>query len=52
MSMIADMNDQEIVDSLKYLLIPSTEKIKLQAQPFDAKKACWIPDHKEGFLAS
>jgi hypothetical protein len=23
----------------------------LQTQPFDAKKACWVPDHKEGFLA-
>ena len=47
-----DMNDPEIVESLKYLLIPQAEKIKAQAQPFDGKKACWIPEHKEGFLAA
>ena len=47
-----DMNDPEIVESLKYLLIPQADKIKAQAQPFDGKKACWIPEHKEGFIAA
>ena len=47
-----DMNDPEVIESLKYLLIPKEEKIKLQAQPFDGKKQCWVPDHKEGFLAA
>ena len=47
-----DMNDPEIIESLKFLLIPKEEKIKMQAQPFDGKKQCWIPDHKEGFLAA
>jgi len=45
-----DMNDPEIIDSLKYLLIPSAEKVKLQAQPFDGKKNVWIAEHKEGFI--
>jgi myosin heavy chain 6/7 len=49
---IVDPNDPEVQESLKYLLITTTEKIKLQALPFDGKKQCWIPDHKEGFLAS
>jgi myosin heavy chain 6/7 len=48
----ADMNDPEIVESLKYLLVTKEERIKLTSQPFDAKKQCWIPDHKEGFLAA
>ena len=47
-----DLNDPEVVDSLKYLLVSKEEKIKRQAQPFDAKKQCWIPDHKEGYLAA
>lgn len=47
-----DMNDPEIVESLKYLLVTKEERIKLQALPFDAKKNCWIPDHKEGYLAA
>lgn len=46
------MNDPEIIESLKYLLIPQAEKIKAQAQPFDGKKSCWIPEHKEGFIAA
>ena len=51
MSGFVDMNDPEIQESLKCLLISSAEKIKLQSQPFDAKKACWVADHKEGFIA-
>lgn len=47
-----DMNDPEVVESLKYLLVPTAEKIKLQAQPFDGKKQCWVPEAKEGFIAA
>ena len=47
-----DMNDPEVIESLKYLLVTKEEKIKMQAQPFDGKKNCWIPDHKEGFVAA
>ena len=47
-----DMNDPEVIESLKFLLISPADKIKMQAQPFDAKKQCWVPDHKEGFIAA
>lgn len=46
-----DMNDPEIQESLKCLLVTSAERIKLQAQPFNAQKACWVAEHKEGFVA-
>ncbi|CAF4448893.1 unnamed protein product, partial [Adineta steineri] len=36
----------------KYLALPSDEKIKLRSQSFDAKKACWVPDPKESFIAA
>ena len=45
-----DTADPEIIESLKYLLVSREEKMKMQAQPFDGKKNCWIPDQKEGFL--
>lgn len=48
---ITDYADPEIQESLKYLLVPTSERIRLQALPFDGKKQCWVPDHKEGFLA-
>ena len=44
------MNDPEVIESLKYLLVPKEERIRVQAQPFDGKKNCFIPDHKEGFI--
>jgi myosin heavy chain 6/7 len=47
-----DMNDPEIIDSLKYLIIPQSEKIKFQAMPFDAKKQCFVADPKEGFVTA
>ena len=49
---IHDPNDPEFVESMKYLALPSEEKIKLRSQAFDAKKACWIPDPKESFVAA
>ncbi len=45
-----DMNDPEVIDSLKYLAVSKEERIRIQTMPFDAKKNCFIPDHKEGFL--
>ncbi len=36
---------------MKYLALPTEERIKLQSQPFDAKKQCWAPDAKESFVA-
>ena len=46
-----DPNDKELIESLKYLVLPTEEKLKLRSQAFDAKKACWIPDAKEVFIA-
>lgn len=37
---------------MKFLALPSEEKIKLRSQPFDAKKACWVPDPKESYIAA
>ena len=37
---------------MKFLTIPTDERIKLQAQPFDGKKQCWAPDAKESFVAA
>ncbi len=44
------MKDPEVIESLKYLLVPKEEKMKTQARPFDGKKNCWIPEAKEGFV--
>lgn len=49
--MYANLNDPEIVESLRYLLVPQADKIKAQSQPFDGKKNFWLPDKTEGFLA-
>ena len=51
MSSMYDHNDAELVEGMKYLVLPAEEKIKLQAQPFDGKKACWVPDPKESYVA-
>ena len=44
------LDDPEVIESLKYLLVPKIERIKNSAQPFDGKKQCFVPDHKDGFL--
>ena len=49
--MAFDPNDPEVKESLKFLVLPTEEKLKLRSQPFDAKKACWIPDQKEVYIA-
>jgi hypothetical protein len=49
---MVDMNDPEVIESLKYLIVPKEEKIKTCSRPFDGKKNVFIPDHKEGFLAA
>jgi myosin heavy chain 6/7 len=51
MSQNYDHNDPEIVEAMKFLILPPEEKIKLQAQPFDGKKAVWVPDPKESYVA-
>jgi hypothetical protein len=46
-----DMNDPEVIESLKYLLVSKEERIRIQTMPFDAKKNCFIPDPKDSFVA-
>jgi hypothetical protein len=50
--MMYDPNDPELKDALKYLALATDEKLKLRSQPFDAKKACWVPDAKEVYIAA
>ncbi len=47
-----DMNDPEVIESLKYLLIPKSERIRLNALPFDAKKNFFVPDKHDGYLTA
>ena len=44
------LDDPEVIESLRYLLVPKSERIATQAKPFDAKKNCFIADHHDGFL--
>ncbi len=46
------MSDPEVIESLKYLLVPKEERIRLNALPFDAKKNCFVPDKHEGYLTA
>jgi len=43
-----DPNDPDFV----YLIVDRKKLLKEQTQTFDGKKACWVPDAKEGFLAA
>ena len=44
------LDDPEVIESLRYLLVPREERIRTQARPFDGKKNCFVPEHKEGFV--
>ena len=41
---------QEDEDPTPYLFISLEQKRIDQTKPYDAKKACWVPDEKEGYL--
>ncbi|XP_045214008.1 myosin heavy chain, striated muscle-like [Mercenaria mercenaria] len=43
------MTDWSADPDFKYLAVDRNKLMKEQTQPFDGKKACWIPDEKEGF---
>lgn len=47
-----DMNDPEVIESLKYLLVPKEERIRLSAMPFDGKKNCFVPHKTEAFVTA
>ena len=36
----------------QYLAVDRKKLLAEQTQPYDGKKACWIPDEKEGFARS
>lgn len=46
------MNDPEVIESLRYLLVPKEERIRDTAKPFDSKKNCFVADAKEGYVAA
>jgi len=48
--MSVDPNDPEVIESLKFLLVPKEEKIQTQSRPFDAKKNVFVADSKEGYI--
>jgi myosin heavy chain 6/7 len=37
-------------DPTEFLFISMEMKRQDQTKPYDAKKACWVPDEKEGFV--
>lgn len=37
-------------DPTPYLFVSLEQKRIDQTKPYDAKKACWVPDEAEGFL--
>lgn len=42
--------NQEDEDPAPYLFVSLEQKRIDQSKPYDSKKACWIPDDKEGYL--
>ena len=44
------MNDPELVEALKYLLVPKEERVKAELQKFDPKKNVFAADNKEGYI--
>lgn len=41
---------QEDEDPTPYLFVSLEQKRIDQSKPYDSKKACWIPDDKEGYI--
>ena len=37
-------------DPTEYLFVSLEQKRIDQTKPYDPKKACWVPDEKEGFV--
>jgi myosin heavy subunit len=50
--MLIDLNDKELVESLKYLLVSNEEKIQMETKSFDENRHCWIPDQKTVFIGA
>lgn len=41
---------QEDEDPTPYLFVSLEQKRIDQSKPYDSKKACWVPDEKEGYV--
>ena len=44
------VQEGEDPDPTPYLFVSLEQKRIDQTKPYDAKKACWVPDEKEGYL--
>jgi len=52
MALQVDPNDPEVIESLKFLLVPKEERIENATKPYDSKKDVFVKDAKEGYLAA
>ena len=43
------LNDPEVIESLKYLLVPKEEKIRCAALPYSSTKNFFVPCKEEGY---
>lgn len=43
-------DDGDDPDPTPYLFVSLEQKRIDQTKPYDAKKTCWVPDDKEGFV--
>lgn len=44
------VQEGEDPDPTPYLFVSLEQKRIDQSKPYDGKKACWVPDEKEGFV--
>lgn len=50
--MFFDLNDSELIESLKFLLVSNEEKIQMETKSFDQSKHCWVPNPKTVFIGA
>ena len=46
---MVDMNDPEVIESLKYLLVPRARRIELANMPYSVTKNFFVPCSEEGY---
>ena len=44
-----DLNDPEVIESLKYLLVPKARRIELAAMPYSSTQNFFVPCKDEGY---
>lgn len=50
--MFVDLNDSELIESLKFLLVSNEEKIQMETKSFDENKHFWVPNPKTAFIGA